>query len=415
MSKKVLVVGGGPVGAFSAYFLKKMDMDVKWISGKSMQNAAAWSSAGLLGVGLSFPLPEYEGLRGNIKWLLKRDSPVKLGMGFLFSNAGWFLNYSRSRDKIISKEGINAQTFLTVRTLDSMNEFFQSKVIDADYSKKGLLQLFSDQHFMEEHLKQLKNTEGQIGKYEVLDSQACKDMEPSIKKNNIMGIFYPEEYSLNPQKLLMSLRKLNEEEGVETIENDIVSLESSGNKVTGTVLDNEERIVSSSYLLAAGSKNQHLSRSLNLHVPVVPGWGHAEVLSSNGLKMKVPVELAEKGVYIIPTSEILKITSFFEFRGENFKAPQNRFQFIENAVAEYFPHLKHLNPSQKTSGKRPCTPDSLPIVGKSGKFENLFFATGNCRQGIMQSAEMGKVASNVILNGKLPEEYSMLSPSRFGI
>ncbi len=415
MPENVMVIGGGPVGAFSAYFLKKIHMDVKWIAGKSMQNAAAWSSAGLLGVGLSFPLPEYEGLRGNVKWLLKRDSPVKLGVGFLFSNAGWFLNYSRSRDRIISKEGINAQTLLTVRTLDSMNELFQSKVIDADCSKNGLLQLFSDNHFMEEHLKQLKDAEGQIGKYDLLDSQACKDMEPSIERNNIMGIFYPEEYSLNPQKLMMSLRKLNEEEGVETIENDIVGLESSGNKVTGTVLDNEERIVSGSYLLAAGSKNQHLSRSLNLHVPVVPGWGHAEVLSSSGLKLKVPVELAEKGVYIIPTSDILKITSFFEFNGENFKAPQNRFQFIENAVADYFPQLKHLPPSQKTSGKRPCTPDSLPIVGKSGKFENLFFATGNCRQGIMQSAEMGRVAADVILNGKLPEEYSVLSPSRFGI
>lgn len=411
----VLVVGGGPIGAFSAYHLKKKGKDVTWLTGGADTMSAAWASAGLVGVGLSTPLPQYEGLSSNIRWLFKKESPVKLGLGFMLNNLGWFAKYSRNRQTVVSEVGIKTQTNLSLRSLAILRELVDSGDLSVDFSKNGILQMFTSQSVRDGHVKQLSRIVGGVVDFESVDSETCMEMEPLLKKEGVVGIYFPDEGSINPQKFLGSLKHLNKSMGVNVIEKPVNSIQFDGKVISGMTTEDEEKLTYASYLMAAGANNPVVVKNLKLKVPVISAWGHSVLMIPKGKNLKRPVEIEEKGIFISNNSNLVKLTSFFEFRGLKYKPPFARFDYIEHAAAEFFPFISELSVDQKSSGMRPCVPDSLPVIGRSSRFSNLYWATGNCRQGVMQSAESGRVAAMLITGEVIPDEYNILSPSRFAI
>ncbi|MCI2412645.1 MAG: hypothetical protein B2I18_07675 [Cuniculiplasma sp. C_DKE] len=412
MNKNIVVVGGGPVGAFSSYFLRKSGNSVKWISGKKITNSAAWSSAGLVGPGLSFPLPDYEGLKGNMKWLFRRDSPVRLGMGFMLSNLSWFSAYSRSRHKILSESGKKSQYMLTTGSMKILDEFVENYSMGIDIVHTGLLQTFKTQEEMTKISEELRK-DGTV-KFEVLLPEQCLEREPALGTKKLSGIYYPEESSLNPRKLLSEMRRINRESGIEVIENDIESVKMNGSSVKH-VVSGGDAIKGDEFLISSGMGSTVIASMFGLKLPLAPGWGHSITYDDVKERPHMPVEFSEDGVYAIPMGNSLKATSFFEFRGQSFKPPAERFEYLKRVMSDKFKFLDGIEPASKSSGMRPCTPDSLAILGKSSKFTNLFWATGNCRQGVMHSGEMGRLASILIDGGKIPEEFDLFSPSRFSV
>ena len=412
MNKDIVVVGGGPVGAFSSYFLRKSGNNVKWIAGKDIRNSAAWSSAGLVGPGLSFPLPEYEGLKGNVKWLFRRDSPVRLGMGFMLSNLSWFSAYSRSRQKILSEAGKRSQFMLTTGTMKILDDIVEEFRMDIDIRHSGLLQTFRNHEEMTKISEELKR-DGTV-KYEILLPEQCLEKEPSLGKNSLYGIYYPEESSLNPRKLLSEMRRINMESGVEIIEKNIENVEIDSSSIK-QVLSEGESVKGDDFLISSGMGSAVLASKFGLKLPLAPGWGHSITYDEIKENPGMPVEFSEDGVYAIPMGNSLKATSFFEFRGRTFKPPEERFEYLKRVMSDKFKFLEGLEPASKSSGMRPCTPDSLAILGKSSKFSNLYWATGNCRQGVMHSGEMGRLSSLLIDGGKVPVEFDLFSPSRFNV
>ena len=412
MNKDIVVVGGGPVGAFSSYFLRKNGNNVKWFAGRDISNSAAWSSAGLVGPGLSFPLPEYEGLKGNMKWLFRRESPVRLGMGFMLANLSWFSAYSRSRQKILSESGKKSQYMLTTGTMEILNEFVENHHMNVDIIHTGLLQTFRNIEEMTKISQEL-NKDGTV-KYEVLSPEQCIEKEPALGTNTLSGIYYPEESSLNPRKLLSEMRRINRESGVEVIEKDIEKVEMNSDSIKHIVSDGET-VKGDEFLVSSGMGSTVIASMFGLKLPLAPGWGHSITYDDVKERPHMPVEFSEDGVYAIPMGNSLKATSFFEFRGQAFKPPVERFEYLKKVMSEKFRFLEGIEPASKSSGMRPCTPDSLAILGRSSRFVNLYWATGNCRQGVMHSSEMGRLIS-VLMDGKtIPDEFKLFSPSRFNV
>jgi len=415
MVSRTLVIGGGPIGAFSTYYLKKAGREVDWITGGPPSKSAAWASAGLVGIGLSTPLPEYEGLSSSIKWLLKKDSPVKLGLGFMLKDLGWFYSYSKQRDTIMSDRGIRTQTNLSLRSLAIFLRLIDSGELSINLIQNGILQIFTTKKVLDQHVKQLNSLVGGIVKFDVVDSKTCLEMEPLLNRKDVIGIFFPEEGAVDPHKFLESVRELNRSLGAEILDKKVSKFQTDGPTITGCITEDGERLTSDSYLVASGAYSTVVARSLRLKVPVVPAWGHSEIRVLREKALKRPVEIAERGIFISTFSGYLKLTSFFEFKGLSYVAPDDRFSYMERMASEFFPFISELKVDKKFSGARPCVPDSIPLVGKSSTYSNLFWATGNCRQGLMQSAETGRIASLAITGEHIPEEYNILSPARFAI
>ena len=64
-------------------------------------------------------------------------------------------------------------------------------------------------------------------------------------------------------------------------------------------------------------------------------------------------------------------------------------------------------------GQRPSSSDSLPIIGKSDKIKDVFFAFGGQHVGMTMGPKVGKIISDLILNKKNNIDLSPYSQNRF--
>jgi D-amino-acid dehydrogenase len=65
-------------------------------------------------------------------------------------------------------------------------------------------------------------------------------------------------------------------------------------------------------------------------------------------------------------------------------------------------------------GHRPCTPDSLPVIGASGRLEGLLCAFGHGHMGLLGSAPTGRIIADIAAGRETGMDMAPYSPDRFG-
>ena len=181
--------------------------------------------------------------------------------------------------------------------------------------------------------------------------------------------------------------------GIEVIENDIESVKMNGSSVKH-VVSGDDAIKGDEFLISSGMGSTVIASMFGLKLPLAPGWGHSITYDDVKERPHMPVEFSEDGVYAIPMGNSLKATSFFEFRGQSFKPPAERFEYLKKVMIDKFKFLDGIEPASKSSGMRPCTPDSLAILGRSSKFANLFLSFEGLQQSCMYNINIHTVFLN---------------------
>ncbi len=64
-------------------------------------------------------------------------------------------------------------------------------------------------------------------------------------------------------------------------------------------------------------------------------------------------------------------------------------------------------------GLRPCLPDGLPAVGRTGRCEDLLVATGHAMKGICQAPATGRLVAQLLVGERPLLDPAPLSPDRF--
>jgi glycine oxidase len=81
-------------------------------------------------------------------------------------------------------------------------------------------------------------------------------------------------------------------------------------------------------------------------------------------------------------------------------------------VSEVLPGVLELELEELLAGLRPATPDNVPALG-AGALENLFWATGHHRNGILLSALTGELVAAALCGEALPEWAEPADARRF--
>ena len=65
-------------------------------------------------------------------------------------------------------------------------------------------------------------------------------------------------------------------------------------------------------------------------------------------------------------------------------------------------------------GLRPCSPDGLPFIGRSRRFENLVIATGHGMMGVSLGPATGRVVCDLLEGAKPAIAIEAFDVHRFG-
>ncbi|MEG4858824.1 glycine oxidase ThiO [Microcoleus sp. K1-B6] len=246
--------------------------------------------------------------------------------------------------------------------------------------------------------------------YQWLDRDTVRQHQLGLGQEVIGGWWYPDDAQVDNRALFRTLQTATKELQIEIIQGNAGEIIRQGNRVVG-IETTAGKLQADRYVLAAGAWSEQL-----LNVPVFPRKGQMLsvcVPEDRGVIQPLQTVLFGTGIYIVPRQDgriIIGATS------ENVDfTPGNTPAGIQTLLAgaiKLYPELQNYPILEFWWGFRPATPDELPILGASA-WENLTWATGHYRNGILLAPVTAKLLADLMWNQKSDPLLPAFHYSRF--
>ncbi len=165
------------------------------------------------------------------------------------------------------------------------------------------------------------------------------------------------------------------------------------------------------FVLAAGAWSGELAESAGFNLPVLPCRGQIMEFESDS---DLPMVVRAGHHYLVPRpGRRIVAGTTAEYVGHHKAVTGEGLQSILEGTARIAPFVKQMRFRRAWSGLRPDTADHLPVLGR-GQIQNLVFATGHFRNGILLAPVTAKLISEFILTGSSSRPLGAYSPNRFG-
>ncbi|CAI8349308.1 MAG: D-amino acid dehydrogenase 1 [SAR92 bacterium MED-G29] len=136
--------------------------------------------------------------------------------------------------------------------------------------------------------------------------------------------------------------------------------------------------------------------------------GYHLQLPNPGIELDRPLLFSSRAFAVTSMLDGLRLAGTVEFAG--LKAPANyaRAHMMAEQAAYLFPQL-NTQSGEPWLGYRPSMPDTVPVISRSPKFDNVFFGFGHGHLGLTQAAVTGAMLSSLATGDELLN--SMVSSS----
>jgi D-amino-acid dehydrogenase len=413
---KAIIIGGGIIGLFSAYYLNKSGWDVEVVDRGDLSDNCSYGNAGMITPSHFVPLAAPGMVEQGIRWMFNSKSPFYVKPSFNPELVGWGLKFLKSATKKHVDRSAGALRDISMISKKLYSEFERDSEIEFGLEDKGILMLFKSPKMAEEeqHLAETATNLGLDAQY--LTPEQCGKLQPGVELDILGAVHYHCDAHLYPNKLMPALIKYLEGKGVMIHRNEeIVKIAHEAGKVT-SISSKDKEFKGDAYVLAGGAWSPAIAKMAGLKVPLMPGKGYSFMVPQDGSKrMTIPSILCEARVAVTPMNGSIRYGGTMEVGKINDQVNMNRVKGIVESVPKYFPNFKPELPQIKDIwfGFRPVSPDGMPYIGLSSKYNNLAIATGHAMIGLSLGPATGKIINDV-LNGTRPGmNIDVFSPGRF--
>ena len=190
----------------------------------------------------------------------------------------------------------------------------------------------------------------------------------------------------------------------------VESVEAQADAVLDSRLRGNDRLSAGRFVLAAGCWSGKLMAPLDVSLPLNPCRGQI-------IEFEAPTELPHViragHHYLVPRANrrVLAGTTA-EYVGFEKEVTGEGLRSIIEGASRIFPRVKEFHFRRAWAGLRPDTPDHLPILGL-GDYENLIFATGHFRNGILLAPITAQLIAELITSGSTSRSIEAYRPGRF--
>lgn len=303
-----------------------------------------------------------------------------------------------------------------VRLFERFEEEFG---VDINFRQVGYLFLAQSEDTWQEFLANVEVQRAANVPVEVLSPDEIKYRWPYLKVDDLKGgTFGPKDGYADPYSVAMAFashaRRMGvriEEEtrvtGMRIVDGRVQGVDTNRGPVSGPVVVN-----------VAGAWGAEVARMAGFELPVLP-YRRQVFMTQAFDEMEKPVPM------------ILDIEPAFYFRGEgpgilmgmsdqdeppSFSTNVD-YCFLErviDAAVARAPILEHAEIMRGWGGLYDITPDDNPIIGRLSGVEGLYCAIGFSGHGFQQGPTVGRVLSELILDGQTEFDLSPFAHDRFG-
>ena len=410
--RHAVVIGAGIVGTCCALYLQREGLAVTLIDRDGPGEAASFGNAGALGLASVPPLGMPDTLWKAPKMLLDPMHPLVVRWGHLPKALPWFVQFIKSSQRSQAEAIADVRADLLGRVYDAYGLLLGDAGAKGLVHNSGLLMLFESERSRSDVEYGLNMRRRRGVKIEELSGDEAREMEPALGPLIERGVFFPEvSQVVNPLRLTQTFAQHFQARGGTLRRETVKGFDMGPDGPKGVVTD-VGRYDADLMVLAAGVWSKYLARQLGSRVLLEAERGYHTVLPRPGVDIRVPLVSEDRHVTFGPMEDGLRLTSMAEFADIDAPPDYARAERIFAAARELIPGLDAEGATQWV-GSRPSTPDSLPVIGPSPRFANVFFAFGHGHLGLTLAALTGRIVADLIQERRPNIDLGPLSPNRF--
>jgi D-amino-acid dehydrogenase len=281
--------------------------------------------------------------------------------------------------------------------------------------KRGLLMLCKTQHVLDDEAKTAEQAHRLGIPAEILDARQTAALDPNIRMDIVGAVYFPKDCHLSPNRLMAWLGEQIEQMGVRIAwQTEVTGWHAKDRRIQ--VRTNHGDFSADEYVLCGGSWSGAIVRDLRVRLPMQAGKGYSLTWANPRQLPQICAILTEARVAVTPMGSSLRFGGTMEIAGLNEYINPRRVHGIISAVSHYYPDItpQDFNGIEPWCGLRPCSPDGLPYLGRSHRYDNLVIATGHAMMGVSLGPITGRLVAEIVHDEKPTMDLALLSPDRFG-
>ncbi len=204
---KAIIIGGGIIGLFSAYYLHKSGWDVEIVDQVTLSDNCSYGNAGMITPSHFVPLAAPGMVEQGIRWMFNSKSPFYVKPSLNPELVGWGLKFLKSATKKHVDRSASALRDISMISKRLYSEFETDSEIEFGLEDKGILMLFNSPKMAEEeqHLAETATNLGLDAQY--LTPEQCGKLQPGVELDILGAVHYHCDAHLYPNKLMPALIK----------------------------------------------------------------------------------------------------------------------------------------------------------------------------------------------------------------
>ncbi|MFE3054622.1 NAD(P)/FAD-dependent oxidoreductase [Nocardia sp. NPDC059239] len=412
----VVVVGGGVVGLFCAHQLRLRGATVTVLERGALggPQSCSYGNTGFVGTHGAAPLAE-PGMRTlAAPGATDPDSPWYIEPRADAELTRWLEHFRRACSADAATAGFRALIAMKKRSLRILLDLCATESIAATFESTGIVLAFKTAAGFDDARRAVARTVAAGVPLRVLGPGELDELEPKTVFDIHGALYNPEGAYLHVPEFIVEFGRVLRDSGVEICEHTEVTAFEVRERNVVRLSTTRGDLHPGNVVIAAGVWSAECARLAGIDLLLQPLKGHSVTVAMPPSAPGRPVLLSEGKVAMVALGDRLRIGGQLELTGMSTEVSERRVRAMLRTVREFLPALEETPTLQTWSGLRPCTPDSLPLIGPAGDLRNLLIAAGHGHIGMGLAPAGGELISQMLAGDPPLTDPIPLRPIRFG-
>ncbi len=406
----VAIIGAGFVGLSSAYWLIRDGHQVTLYDPAGAAGGASFGNAGTFANYACIPVNNPTVFRDLPHYLLSGSSPLRLRWGYLPQLAPWLLGFLRSSTTARYTQSATALATLLGRAQEGYTDLIAQADLSGFIRPRECLYLYSSLSAFHASLPTLELRRKLGVQTRILDKAEICALEPSLQALFERGALFEGSWHLSdPSAFLRVLQSWLFGQGLQIRATPVLTLKPH---VHGVVLTTPEGSAQHDFVaLCAGAHSGALAAQCGDRVPLEAERGYHLMYPGSSALISRPVGWAERGFYMTPMAQGLRVAGTVELAGLGSAKHQGLLDLLHFSAQKALPQLGE--PTAPWLGFRPTLPDGLPVLGRSTASARVLYAFGHQHIGLTLGGLSGMVVADQVAGRESVMDLTPFAASRF--
>jgi len=402
-----VVLGAGIVGVCVAVHLQKRGRAVALVDRKLPGNETSFGNAGLIQREGVYPYAFPRRLDTLLRYARNQSPEVRYHADALLKAAPFLWQYWRNSHP--TKHAAIAKSYSSL--IEHCVSEHRTLAADAGASAllhpTGWMKVFRTEKVRDAETRLAERWHREYGvEFESLDAGRLQQKEPNLDRALLGGLRYTASDSVSdPNALVTAYAKYFEALGGRFFIGDADTFRENWS------VDSEAgTIAASSAVVALGPWSDRVTSRLGYRLPLAVKRGyHMHYAFPPAARLNHPVLDVENGYLLAPMTRGIRLTTGAEIAHCDAPGTPTQLAAAEPIARTLFPLGKRLD-DEAWMGRRPCTPDMMPIIGPAGKHRDLWFAFGHAHHGLTLGPVTGRLLAEMMTH-----EETLVDPQPFRV